>query len=748
MVMALLRKALRTILSNKAQYLGAFVMVLISSMLLVGMNMVADNLGVIFDAFSAHNVLGDAEFSTDSEIDIESLATRFDAVIEKSSVADVDLQPGQTLRVFSENEKVNLHAVITGSDLGKNEILIDPLFAGANNLKIGDSLVLESKTYSVSGIMVLPNYIYIVRSKEEMINDPKTFGIAVLGRQDHESLTGQTDFYAIRFNARENVHEQEILFKNHLVTNGAGITRWESTENNNKVTVVAMEVTTLSTMSKAVPGMLLTLSVILIGMLLRRMIRRESVVIGTLYALGYRKAELLRHYLVFPLIIAGVGGLLGALLGVGMVKPMLNFLLMAFTMPVAAYQYNPVFLILGMLIPVIVLCLASYLVIIRLLRASPAELMKGAGISEKLNFIERALRLDRFSFNTKFQIREQVRSLSRTGFLLFGIIVATILLLYGLTLQSSLDYLLNEGIAELYNLKYEYVFHDLQSAPPPAGFEQFNAIYVTPQNDRNANFAIVGALPESARLRLKDTSGKKLVPDRVIITNILADKLHVGQGDQLHMIGDEDLKEYTLTIDAVADSAAGEFMFMPLDEMNEMIGVPADAYIGIWGDEPMAFPEGAIRSTKSMDAIAAGIRNLISQTGVLVYTLTVAAFILGVLIIFLVTGMIIEENRNTISLFKVLGYRPKEVNRLILDSNTLVVVLGYIIGIPVLLASVTALMQSLADSMQMTIPARLNIWYMLLGFVIVMLTYQIARLLNKRKINRIPMSEALKAGTE
>jgi putative ABC transport system permease protein len=368
--------------------------------------------------------------------------------------------------------------------------------------------------------------------------------------------------------------------------------------------------------------MLLALSIILIGILLKRMIQREAVVIGTLYALGYRKAELLRHYLISPLLVAGLGGLLGALLGVAMVKPMLDFLMTAFTMPVETYHYNFALLAVGLLTPVIVLSLASYLVIAGLLRDSPAELMKGVRVSKKSNFIEQALNLERFSFNTKFQIREQVRSLSRTAFLLFGVIVATILLLYGLTLQSSLDYMLNEGIAALYNLKYEYVYNDLQSAPPPAGWEQFSAVYVTPKNDPTANFAIVGALPETERLRLKDISGGKLVPDRVIITKMLADKLRVSKGDEIRVIRDEDLKEYALTIDAVADSAAGEFMFMPLGELNGMLGVPASSYIGIWGDEPLTFSEGVISSTKSMDAIAAGIRNLISQTGIMVYMLS------------------------------------------------------------------------------------------------------------------------------
>jgi putative ABC transport system permease protein len=46
--------------------------------------------------------------------------------------------------------------------------------------------------------------------------------------------------------------------------------------------------------------------------------------------------------------------------------------------------------------------------------------MKGGEVKKKMNFIERSLRLERLRFQAKFQIREQVRSLSRSFFLLFG----------------------------------------------------------------------------------------------------------------------------------------------------------------------------------------------------------------------------------------------------------------------------------------------------------------------------------------
>ena len=334
-----------------------------------------------------------------------------------------------------------------------------------------------------------------------------------------------------------------------------------------------MEINVAGIMSKVSPGAIIILTSILLSMLLKRMIQRESAVIGTLYALGYRKKELVSHYMMFPLIIAGCGAVIGALLGMFVLKFGLKFLLTAFPMPLQTIEYNWFALVLGIVIPIIVICPPAYIVISKMLGHAPAELMKGARLSGKSNFIEKSLKLDRFKFKAKFQIREQVRSLSRTGFLLFGVIIATVLLLYGLTLQSSLDFMLKEGIQSLYNLKFEYVSNELQRGKPIAGTEQFNAIYVTMKDDRNNSFAIVGALPNSARLKLKDLHGEKLLPDRVIATKMLAEKFGIKEGDELHVVSDDTMKEYTLKVDAVASSYAGEFLFMPIKDLNTVLGV-------------------------------------------------------------------------------------------------------------------------------------------------------------------------------
>ncbi|WP_312612610.1 ABC transporter permease [Oscillibacter sp.] len=746
--MSLLKKVIRSMLEHKARYVGSMLLLTISSMMFVMTNNTSINLERTFLAFSEQNVLSDAEFSADSEIDISTIGENFAAKVELGGTADCEVNPGQTLRVFSMMNTVNIPAVQEGKLPGASEIMLDRVFAETNGYNIGDTITLANKDFTVSGYSLLPNFIYVVQSKEVMMNDPNTFGVGVVGQADFTALPNQNQVYAIRFNERDKIQTQETAVKNELRSQGIRITSWQSTDKKINVSYVPMEVSVLSTVSAAVPLVMLALTCVLLGMLVWRMIKSESVLIGIFYAQGYRKQELRRHYLMFPLLVSVIGAAVGSILGIFLTDVMFNFMATAFPMPVHETIYNNWLIVFAVLLPIIVLCGVTWVIIGRILKTSPAILMKGGESKSKANFIEKNLRLDRLKFNRKFQIREQARSLSRSFFLLFGVVVATMLILYGFTMKSSVDYMLNEGVKEMYNLNYEYVFKSGKTGEPPAGTEQFGAAYVSLVNDDDVSFYITGVLPGTERIRLKDLSGQTLKPEQNTITAPMAQKLDVSVGDALTVFDTENGKEHSFIIEQVADTYAGDFLFMPLDRFNAEFGLPADAYIGIWSDEPMTFSRGEIQTTKSIDAIVAGFDSLINQMGPMIYGLISAAFIVGLIIIYIATGLVVDESRASISLMKVFGYRKKEINKLILNSHTVIVVLGYLLGVPALLGTVDIFYQSLTESLQLVLPVKLNVWYMLLGLIVVMVTYEFAKLMCRKKVARIPMNEALKAGAE
>jgi putative ABC transport system permease protein len=92
--------------------------------------------------------------------------------------------------------------------------------------------------------------------------------------------------------------------------------------------------------------------------------------------------------------------------------------------------------------------------------------------------------------------------------------------------------------------------------------------------------------------------------------------------------------------------------------------------------------------------------------------------------------------------------RKKEIYSLILNSSSFIVVVGYTLGVPLLLASMRALFKSITKDMSLSFPVTINYIYVLVGFVIIYLTYELSKLLSRRKINRISMAEALKSRME
>jgi putative ABC transport system permease protein len=752
--MILFRKVIRTIGEHKGRYVGSALLVLIGSLMFIVMLGTAGNLDRTFTTFAETNAMSDVEFATDTTADTASLAQRFDADIEAGGTADIEVSPGGTLRVFALMDLVNRPAVTEGHAPGPGEILLDELWATTNGYPLGSTVTLGSDQFAVAGYVLLPNYIYVVRSKEELIRDPATFGIAVVGRDDFATLPGTTGVYALRFHDRDNIQAQLTDLRAGLRADGATLPSWQVTERKTNVSYVVVETQTLSTMSRAVPVAILGLVGVLLGMLTWRTVRAEAPLLGTLAAFGYRKSALRRHYLLFPLLVVGVGSVFGVAAGAAAVGPMMAFMLTALPMPSIGVTLNGWAVLGALLVPVLVLGALTWLVVGRVLKDSPAALMKGEASDRGPNALERALRLGRLPFTWKFRIREQVRSLTRSAFLVLGVVAATMLTLYGLTMQSSVNYLLNQGVRELYNLEYEYVFTQPRTEPPPAGTEPFGAALVSAASDEDTTFYITGILPDTTRMRLRDAdSGQPLTGpglrfDQATITAPLAQTLGVGVGDQLAVIDTDTGQEHTVTIEALADTYAGDFVFWPLDRFNTEFNLPAGTYAGVWSDTELSFPPGQVASTKSIDSIVDAFRALLDQMGPLIYGLVGGALVVGLIVMYIVTGLVVDENRRTISLLKVFGYRPRLINRLTLNANTGLVVLGYLLGIPALIGSVGAHYPSLTSSLQLVIPVKLNPWYMLLGFLVILAAYELAKLACRRKVTRIPMSDSIKPTSE
>lgn len=743
------KKIKRTMLESKSQYLGSLVLIVLSCLLFTMFNLLSLNMASLSSSFGKDYIQEDANFIADKKLNnIEALEAKFNMSIEETKSVDYPVSEDKTLRIFSENTKVDIPAIIEGKPLSSGSILIDPSYVKANKLKVSDRIKIYNRDFTISGFMSLPNYIYPLRTEADIMNDPSNFGIAVIGKNDFNSLNKGSSSYALRFNSdRSNLADRISQFKASLRNENVIILSWMNISDNPRVSFVTAKLAGIDKMSSSAPIAILLLTCILTGIVMWRMLKREAVIIGTLYALGYKKREIMHHYILYPLAISLLGGVLGTLLGILTLRPMLTFMVSYFNIPVGSLDFNVNYVVISILLPVFFLIVCSYFVVNKSLKNSPVELMRGGKENNKVGFIERRVKLDKLSFNTKFMIREQLRSLPRSAFLLLGIIMATMMLLMGFAAKSSMDSLMKDSFDEAFKYNYHYVFNSVQQGNPEKG-EAFSEVPAALKSNSKLNFAVYGVSADSQYISFKEKSGNVLKSDKVIITRPLADKLNIKPKDTISLINRLDSKEYLITIDSIAETYVGQYIYMPLDELNTMLGFPSNSYMGLWSLEKLDIPENKLLASVTVDDMRKAFDALTQPLQAAMGTIAFMSFIIGLVVIYVVTSLTIEENKENISLMKVLGYRKKEVYSLILNSSSFIVVLGYIIGVPLLLTSLSAMYSSITKDMSVSIPVTINYIYVFIGFVIIYLTYELSKLLSRKKINRISMAEALKSRME
>jgi len=447
-----------------------------------------------------------------------------------------------------------------------------------------------------------------------------------------------------------------------------------------------------------------------------------------------------------PMLLALVGGMIGSLLALPSIAPMVMAMISYYNVPVPGIELSFLNVLIGILTPTAFLGLSSYLIIRSELKKSPAELMKGDKQKTKVNALERAFRLERFKFSTKFKLREQFRSISRLMFLLLGVTSASVLMLFGFTIMNSMNHALNTS--DVYRFEYEYAFRDLQLGEAPEGAEAFNAGKFYPENNERIEFYISGIEPDSTLVILKDSKGNLIPNNQTNITKSLSNRLGIKAGDTVSVINKEDGKPYTFHIDAVADSYVEQFIYVPIHEFNREMGLPENSYMGLFSTKRLDIPDEELSGTKSMSELPGAMDEFMGQMVSMVALMTIVSSAVALIILYLVTSLIIEENRNTISLFKVFGYRRREIKSMILNSSTFVIVAGFLIGIPVAAASMGAVYGYLGNMINLVLPTIVSPLYVVISFAAIMLTYQISKLLCAKSLETVSMGEALKVGAE
>jgi putative ABC transport system permease protein len=738
------KKVLRTMLEHKSQYIGAAVLVALSCMVFTAFNIMGVNVEDNLAEFKNVNVQEDASFILANNLNDEAaLEAKYNAVIERRGCADADYDGSSTLRILSATEKVDKYAVVKGEALsGDGDILVDPAFADAHGIELGDFLAIFGKSFRVCGYVSTPDYIYPLKNEDDMMKNPNAFGIAVISGPAFEALGEGYRFYSVKFGDTDRT-----AFKNELSEENT-VVKWVDQADNMRISFINGDIKGVRPMGTVLPLAILLLTCMLVSVVLGRLLRREYAQTGLLFALGYRRGEILRHYMAYPLAISAAGGLAGTAAGALLVKPFLSYVSSFYNLPVINIDYLPSCLVLSFVLPFLFLLPTAFFVIARALRMSPLQLIRGGVKNSEVSRLEKGLRLQHFKFAAKFKIREVVRNVPRTGLLLLGVICASVLLLLGFATKDSMNALLGEGLTDVYRYQYVYSFNSLQTEDPASGEKVTLSPFTVSCGEDELTAAIYGIQPDAELITLSDSGGNRLDYGGTIVTRALADRLGLVPGDVVTVKNKLTGKSDTLKVNGIAEFYLGDFIYMPIGQLNNILGYPENSYLQLYSEKKLDIPASALLSVTDRQYLLDSFDSILKPIEAMSVMIGAGAFVIGLIILYVVTSLLIEENRESVSLLKILGYGNKKLYSLLLNPYTVFVVLGYAVSIPIVLYSLGKFFYIMTAQMNISIPARLNVPDIFIGFFIILAAYLLSGLLNRRKIVSISMTDSLKSKWE
>jgi putative ABC transport system permease protein len=742
--MILNRKIKRNVKIHKITYIVAIALLILSTGLFTLFNIGGPGIKDNIKDFKEDFKVEDAYFTTALPIlDIETLENKFDLTLEKMQWKDFKVLDKVNLRIYKERKEINLIQVTEGEELSKTkDIVVNTDFYSVNNKSLGDYIDINGVEYNLKGKATSPDYLYMLENDATLFANKETFAVAFISEENFREIDSTSVGYSIRLN-KDNASEVKEYIKDNFFA-----LSWVDKADNTKINAIDGDITGLFVLGQYLPIVIVVLVSILIAIVIWRLVKNELTELGTLYAFGYKKSTLTKHYMLYPLLVAFIGALVGQIPGVTLTRILITSLTVEYNLPIITITPDIKIIILSILIPIVIILPINFIVIRRALNHSAVDLMKGKLKEEGPSFLEKRISLKGLSFSSKFKIKEVLRNFWRTVLTLSAIVFSAMLLFLVFVMNDSMDRIVKDGYGASYKFEKLYVLSNISLDEKPG--EKFWSIPVISKdkNGEEFEYTLDAREQESKLLVLKDEAGNNLSFDENIISKSLAKKMGIHEGDTLKIKSELEDSIFEIKIDKVADSYLGDKVYVSLETLYRETKIPVNSYIGIVSTEEINFELEELASSTSKEGMINGIQSMIAPMKMMMWIIGVIAALIGIALIYVIITMVIDENRINISMFKIIGYDNRRLSKTVLNINDIIIVLGFIISIPLSKFALSCLFAEITKNMDFSLEAVITLNSIVIVFMIILGMYSLTKAISKRKILNVSMEEVLKKGVE
>lgn len=716
----LFKKLLRTMGKYKAQFISMIIMITLGVGVFLGFNMewysIKKNTDYIFEksGFADFRLVSEEGFKEEDLEKVKQIegvedATRYISV--NTSVKDSDDIIALTV---SENINVSGFMLIGKGNMeysstSEDGIWLSDQYASKNNVKLNDTLTLNYKNYEISGKVVglikASEYLVCVPDETQIMPDFNTYGFAYISPLMFKNVLG------FNFYTQINVKAPALSkkgFSSKVDSALAKTTLILSKDETVSYSSAKSEEEEGKTTGSILPVLFLAIAILTMITTMHRLVTAEKTQIGILKALGFKDRKIILHYTTFAIFISVVGSVLGVALGYAVARLIMNpSSAMGTYLDMPTWKlYTPWFGIVALVAMNLVIIGIGYLSIKNILKGSASDALRPYTPKKmKVTKIEKTKLWNKFSFGTKWNMRDILRHKARSAMTTIGVLGCAVLVIAALGMKDTM----NKFVDVFYNqaINYETRLNISENTSNEKAIEianEYNGDYSSQSSvkigEKAVSLEIYNISNDKVRFVNEDMKFVTLADDGAYICERIAKEFSLKPGDAFICSPYGKDESYNLVVKDILKSMSEAIIMNEDYAKSKNINYHINL---VYTSESNINTNENIINTQSKSIIIKSFDSFMELMNISVTLLIIAAVVLGVVVLYNLGVMSFMERYREMSTLKVLGFKDKKIGNLLITQNMWISILGTIIGIPLGVWTLDYLIKALASEYEMSL---------------------------------------------
>lgn len=713
----LLKETIVCMVKTSKRFISILVIVLLGVGFFAGIRAVAPDMKNTLDDYYEKTNMYDIYIASNYGIRediIDKLQKKYDieAVYNFDAITTKKEDYATKIISYDKNNQINTPKLVKGKmPEAIDEVVIDNNYR--NEIKIGDKLTIDSEliknnTVTVTGYVESPLYIsaerdstnllsgiidyYLYMNDDNIISPVKTAAYIKLNTDEsrfskkYEEIV-KTAKKDIKKTLKEEKQTDEKWYVLDIDSN-AGFYQYEQ------------DTQRIDNVAKVFPLVFFIVAVLICLTTMTRMVEEERSQIGTLKALGYSDISIMFKYILYAALATIIGSMIGVAIGYR-ILPDLCFEMYKnmYRLGNIKLSYYSSLTFQGMMIALLCTLGATIYTCRKTLKESPANLLRPVAPPPGKRVLLERIKLvwNHLSFSYKVTVRNVFRYKKRFLMTITGIAGCTGLILAGFGLKDCIVKMVPHQYEDIFsyqakiNLNEEKTNETVDKIKENKQIKDILEVHeesITIDN-KDTNQSVTLVIPkdnpkEFIKLQDRKTEEQYNLTDGLIITEKLAKLLEVEENDILKFSGTDTYKE---KVAHITENYLFHYIYLPKslykqDEYNTVLIKTKN--MTEKEEKELANELKEIPGVSSI-TFTSSTRHVFDDTmdsfAYVSLILIVSAGALAFVVLYNLSSVNISERRRELATIKVLGFYDKEVYQYINRENTILTLIGILLGL-------------------------------------------------------------------